>query len=227
MEEHHEHESATEPVENSRGKKEYEQKKAERMQMKEERNKKETHRARNNNGRLAKTVRNYAIAGAIVGVIGYGIFLFVQNAVPKGEDFSRAVELLPADHIPVGSVLPEYNSNPPSSGPHYGQTARSGFRAQAIPDQNVIHNLEHGDIWISYNPRVSDGAVQSLKRFGAAKVVITPREANDTDIALVAWGRIDAFNIENDEVPFERIQDFITRYVNRGPERVNGASGGI
>lgn len=173
------------------------------------------------------TLRNYALVAVIMIAAGYGIYLLSQNAAPKGEDFSRAIPLIEAGHIAAGSQLPEYTSNPPTSGPHYGQTARSGFREEATTDQHIIHNLEHGDIWIAYHPRVSDEIKQELKQFGAAKVIITPREANDSDIALVAWGRLDTFSVQNDIVPIERIKDFIKRYIDKGPERVPGASGGI
>lgn len=174
-----------------------------------------------------RTLRNWGIALVIIALVVYGLYLWVQSAAPQGEDFSRSVPLLEATHIPVGSPLPEYTSNPPSSGPHYPQTARSGFRTQAIPDQNIIHNLEHGDVWIAFNSRIAESAENDLKQFGAPKVIITPREENDFDIALVAWGRIDTFDLEGGTVPEGRIRDFITRYLNKGPERVPGASGGI
>lgn len=177
--------------------------------------------------KTARRVLNWSIAAVLVIALSYGVSALVQSAAPQGEDFSRAVPLLEATHIPVGSPLPEYPSNPPSSGPHYSQTARSGFRTQAIPDQNIIHNLEHGDVWIAFDPRIGEEAQNSLKKFAAPKVIITPREANDTDIALVAWGRIDTFDLEGGTVPEGRIRNFITRYLNKGPERIPGASGGI
>ena len=68
---------------------------------------------------------------------------------------------------------------------------------------------------------------EELKQFGAAKVIITPREANETDIALAAWGRLDTFNLDGKALPVERITDFIKRYANQGPEKVPQASGGI
>ena len=140
---------------------------------------------------------------------------------------SRAILAMEAVHIAEGSPLSEYNSNPPTSGPHYVQTARSGFRNESISDQNIIHNLEHGDVWIAYHPRILETVRDGLKQFAAAKVIITPREDNETDIALVAWGRLDTFNVENDVLPEQRIKDFIARYSNKGPERISGASGGI
>ncbi|MDZ4231454.1 MAG: DUF3105 domain-containing protein, partial [Patescibacteria group bacterium] len=150
-----------------------------------------------------------------------------QGSTPQGEDFSRAVPLMDTNHIEVGSSLPEYTSNPPTSGPHYVQTARSGFREEVISDQHLIHNLEHGDIWITYHPSVSDEVKEELRQFAAAKVIITPRETNDSDIILAAWGRLDTFDVEDNAVPVERIKDFIKRYTNKGPEQVPGASGGV
>ncbi len=178
-------------------------------------------------GRSMRVFRNYTLAVVIIAAIGYGIYFLSKSAAPKGEVFSRAIPLMEESHIAAGSQLPEYTSNPPTSGPHYGQTARSGFRNEAVSDQNIIHNLEHGDIWIAYHPRIAEEIVEKLKQFGAAKVIITPREANETDIAVAAWGRLDTFNMENNTLPVERIKDFIKRYSNKGPEQVPGASGGI
>jgi len=171
--------------------------------------------------------KNYAITIVIIVAGGFGLYFWAQSSVPQGEDFSQAIPLMGDSHIAVGSQLPEYNSNPPTSGPHYEQTVRSGWREEPIIDQNIIHNLEHGDIWIAYQPDLAEAIKEELKQFAAAKVIITPREANDTDIALVAWGRLDSFNIENNTLPVERIKDFIKHYTNQGPEKVPGASGGI
>src|SRR3989338_5285742 len=191
------------------------------------RQEKEAERRARKKARWARAFRNYAMAVLVMAPPASGIYLLAKSAAPKEEDFSRAIPVMEASHIAAGSRLPEYTSNPPTSGPHYSQTAKSGFREEAIPDQNIIHNLEHGDIWIAYHPRVTDEIKEELKEFAAAKVVITPRETNETDITLAAWGRLDTFNVENNALPVLRIKDFIKRYTNKGPERVPGASGGI
>lgn len=161
---------------------------------------------------------------ALLGFVGYGIY---RAAIPSGEDLSVAVIVQEPRHISPDARLAEYSSNPPTSGDHFSVTAKSGFREEEIPDQNIIHNLEHGDVWISFHPSVSADVKETLKQFGAAKVIITPRGANDTDIALAAWGRLDKFDLDGDIVPVLRIKDFIKRHLNKGPERVPGASGGI
>ncbi|MSU56049.1 MAG: DUF3105 domain-containing protein [Candidatus Taylorbacteria bacterium] len=157
---------------------------------------------------------------AVLGFSGWGIARMVQSSGPQSPDFSTAYPAQSRDHIEVGTEHPAYNSNPPSGGQHYILTAKKQFYTEPIPDENAIHNLEHGDIWITYHPRVSESVKNELKQFAFAKILISPREANDNDIALVAWDRVDAFNLDGDSVPKERIMDFINRYRNKGPEKI-------
>lgn len=90
-----------------------------------------------------------------------------------------------------------------------------------LPDEQVVHNLEHGHVWISYKPDLSSEAVKVLRGFAGGTTIVTPRSANDFDVALAAWGRLDKFNLENGQIDEQRIKDFISRYQNKGPENVN------
>lgn len=200
----------------------YEEKKEEKLKKKEEEKRKQKQEE------LKSNLWKYAVTVVVIVAVVFGVYSWYQSSQPEGEDLSQAIEIMGEEHIAVGSPLPEYNSNPPTSGPHYGQTARAGYREEEIPDQHIIHNLEHGDIWISYNPNtVSEEVREELKQFDTGKMIITPREVNDTDIALAAWGRLDKFDLEDGELPVQRIEDFIKRYVNQGPERIPGTSKGV
>ncbi|MBI2065708.1 MAG: DUF3105 domain-containing protein [Candidatus Zambryskibacteria bacterium] len=194
----------------------YEQKKQEREAEKEK------ERTRVQRAKVQKSITGYALWIFILVAVGYGIFLLAQTAGPEGEDFSTRYDIQGANHIADGTSHPEYNSNPPSSGWHYASPARGGFYDEPLPDERVIHNLEHGDIWIAYHPSISDEAKDILESFAGRYVVVSPRTQNDGDISLVAWGRVDTFDIENDVVNKERISNFLKRYDNRGPEKVRG-----
>lgn len=168
---------------------------------------------------------------AVIVILGYGIYIFSKSAGPEGEDFSQAISVMSRNHIPTGSEpAVAYNSNPPTSGDHYDVPARPGFREKPIVDGNLIHSLEHGLVWLSYHPRIG-GEADKLRDVTGPTTVVVPREANDTDIALAAWGRLDTFNLEDgtiDDNDFQRINDFIKRYSNKGPERIPpGQHGGI
>lgn len=164
--------------------------------------------------------KGLAVLFVFVLIVG-GIFFWIQRSfVASGVDYSKQYENLGQDHIKIGEAHKAYNSNPPSSGPHYEEPAQEGYYDAELPDEQLVHNLEHGDIWIAYHPRISQEMKDALKQFDASKVIITPRAKNDTDIALVAWTRVDAFNIENGKIDRARIEDFIKRYINTGPEKL-------
>jgi hypothetical protein len=164
----------------------------------------------------------------VAALLSWGGYSLVQNELPQSEDFSVAFPDQGRQHIPFEEPF-IYNSNPPSSGNHYERPARADFYEVSdppVPDSVLVHSLEHGDIWISYKPSVSEEIKDMLRDFAAAKVVVTPRAENDTDLALVAWARVDAFNLNETDDVRRRIQDFITRYVNRGPEKIPASASG-
>ncbi|QQG45141.1 MAG: DUF3105 domain-containing protein [Candidatus Sungiibacteriota bacterium] len=114
-----------------------------------------------------------------------------------------------------------YNSNPPTSGPHFAQPAEWGIYKEELPDENLIHNLEHGGVWISYKPGISEEIRKKLEGFFekyGRKIIVEPRSKNDLDIALVAWNRLDKFNAS--DFSEERVDRFIKAFRNKGPEFV-------
>lgn len=124
-------------------------------------------------------------------------------------------------HIPVGTQGVGYNSNPPTSGEHYPHTSEWGAYREETPDGILIHNLEHGGIWISYKPSIPEEMKQKLEGFSkkwGRKIIVVPRSANDTDIALAAWARLDTFSVA--EYSDERVERFIRAHRNKGPEFV-------
>lgn len=198
----------------------YEQKKQERGKAREEK------RQQAQSVRTTKSLMRYGLWILILAAIGYGLFLLAQTAGPDGEDFSVGYEIQGREHIADGATHPSYNSNPPSSGWHYGLPARGGFYDDPLPDEQVIHNLEHGDIWIAYHSNLNEEVIDTLESFAGQYVVVSPRAQNEGDISLVAWGRVDTLDVENGVVDRGRIKDFIIRYDNRGPERVRGIQTG-
>ena len=192
----------------------YKQKKREREATKEK------ERTQVQGAKVRKSIVRFILWILILVAVGYGIFLLAQTAGSEGEDFSVVYEIQGREHIADGISHPEYNSNPPSSGSHYASPARGGFYDESLPDERVIHNLEHGDIWIAYRSDISGEAKEIIKSFAGRYVVVSPRSENDGDISLVAWGRVDTFDLENNVVDEGRIRDFIKRYDNHGPEQV-------
>lgn len=153
---------------------------------------------------------------------GAGVFLSLRgNSSPDSSSIENLVERYPdqgGGHIAVGVSHPSYNSNPPTSGWHYAQEAEWGIYEEELPDEQIVHNLEHCGIWISYQPNISRETKENLASFVKkfpAKVILTPRAANDSPIVLTSWGIL--FKLSDyDEA---KILAFVAAFLNKtGPE---------
>ncbi|HEX7666773.1 MAG TPA: DUF3105 domain-containing protein [Polyangiaceae bacterium] len=63
--------------------------------------------------------------------------------------------LLPANHVGIGTEV-DYDSNPPSSGPHYPIWAAYQSYVVPVDRRYYVHDLEHGAIVLVYNCAVGD-----------------------------------------------------------------------
>lgn len=132
----------------------------------------------------------------------------------------KSIETQPAQHIQPGDSHPDYNSNPPTSGWHYPKPAEWGFYDKELPDERLVHSLEHGGIWISYK-NVSDSTrskLQQLAQEYPKSVIITQRSENDTPIAVASWGKL----MKLQSFDRDRIVEFIEKNMNYSPEPVAG-----
>lgn len=168
--------------------------------------------------------QGFIIGGIAIAVMAFGIFLFVQDAknnkqVDNDSNVSQVgqtIENQGQEHIPDGSEHPPYNSNPPTSGPHYTKPADWGVYDKQLPDEQLIHNLEHGGIWISYKD-VDEETKQKLEIIGKSNrgsVVVAPRPTNDTKIALASWTRLEKLDAYDEA----KILEFIKGNKNKSPE---------
>ncbi|WP_370587943.1 DUF3105 domain-containing protein [Trichocoleus sp. FACHB-591] len=135
-----------------------------------------------------------------------------------------ALPKLDQDHVPETEKV-KYNSNPPTSGPHYAIWAQWGIHAKAPLDERLVHNLEHGGVIISYKPEQIQG--QALEQIKAQvrdlsknnpRIILTPRPNLDTAIALTAWGYLQKL----DRYDPSAVTAFYNAHIARGPECKNG-----
>jgi len=140
------------------------------------------------------------VALLIVGTVIYAVVTNRQSLTPMGD----AVPTLESPHVESVDDV-EYTSNPPTSGPHFEQSASAGFYGnEEVSDGLLVHSLEHGYTIISYDCTTlssseCDALVSEIERYvtGKAKTIGIARTGMDTPIALTSWGRImklDEFN---------------------------------
>lgn len=128
------------------------------------------------------------------------------------------------EHVAEGTDI-DYNSNPPTSGPHYTVQADAGIYDEAPPDGQLVHNLEHGYVIISYKPgAVSDEELEQMRQQvldlskNNPRLILTPRSSLDVPIALTSWGYLQ--NLEAYDP--ETVEAFYNAHIARGPECSDG-----
>lgn len=147
----------------------------------------------------------------IVSIGGIGLFGWWLRGNPQGDVFP----IEGREHI-ADDQHATYQTNPPTSGSHHGQPAEWGVYDKELPDEKLVHNLEHGGIWISYKD-LNEEELKTLKKIAKnypRSVIMTPRAKNDTRIALASWGRL----LKLDTVDSEQIRSFIKNNRNHSPE---------
>ena len=86
-----------------------------------------------------------------------------------------------------------YATTPATSGTHAGRWADWGAYDTPVPDQYLVHNLEHGGVTFHFGNGMSQTQLDRLARFVAAEpgyVVVTPRAS---DALVPAESGVSAF----------------------------------
>ena len=125
-------------------------------------------------------------------------------------------------HVSDGSLV-SYNTVPPTSGDHWNIPRACGFYEDGLPNERIVHNLEHGNIVVSYNLADNDEVDRlrdAVGDVGLANVWGLTRFYEELplgQVAMAAWGVMDVMN----GVDPVRIENFFNTYSGRlGPERI-------
>lgn len=157
-----------------------------------------------------------ALALAIIAANSLG--LFRPDAGVSMPDRGRG-------HVPNGQPV-QYDSIPPTSGTHWvSSVAAWGAYTERVPDETIVHNLEHGGIAIAHNG-IDEATIAKMRgflttfpksRFGTVKLVIhLDNRLPSGQIAVTAWTRIDRL----DRLDEARIRRFYEAHLERCCEQV-------
>ena len=165
-------------------------------------------------------------AVSIAHIDGIGRQIEVAGDVAHFPDTLDITAVVPEGYHTVDPDDPSV-AIPPTSGRHWNRWASCGFYTEPVPDERIVHNMEHGNIIVSYN--LTDQAeIDDLKAayesidLTAAWGVARPYEGiAEGAVALTTWGVVDGPMVGVDAA---RIERFFDAYAGKlGPEFPNGA----
>ena len=177
--------------------------------------------------RRKQNVMLAVIGVVIVAVVAVIVWFNVQSNQPVVGEESFAAQ--GNTHIPLDTVASiSYNSTPPTSGPHYGNTVRWGVHEDPVRYEYLLHNLEDGGVVVYYQcPEGCPEVVAELEEILAPyidagnNVILAPNDPTwrengsqllhqdmGATIALVAWQKL----LLMEEVNADTINTFVERY---------------
>jgi hypothetical protein len=134
-------------------------------------------------------------------------------------------EWLKTDHK-EGFIV--YPTSPPIGGPHHPQwqNCMGDVYTKPIDNGNAVHSLEHGAVWLTYQPETDRTAVAQLADHITGKdyTMMSPYPALSTMISLQAWG----YQLTLTSLDLDAVDAFIAKYrIKASVETGSTCSGGV
>ena len=168
----------------------------------------------------------------VTGLVGWGAY-YINSANEKDEQQAAAAKKpvsgektwdkkkLTQNHV-KGTV--DYPMNPPVGGDHNQawMTCDGTVYTKAIANENAVHSLEHGAVWVTYNDKATDADIKTLsdKVSKTPYTLMSPDEDQSGPITLSAWGR----QLTVDKASDPRVEQFLTKYVQGSQTPEPGAA---
>lgn len=114
-----------------------------------------------------------------------------------------------------------YAQDPPAGGPHAPIWQECGFYHFPISSENAVHALEHGAVWITYQPDLAPDQIDELRKMSRMReVLVSPYPGLDSPVVATSWGHQLRLGSADDP----RLEDFISEYLD-GPDAPEPAAG--
>lgn len=166
----------------------------------------------------AREKRNQRLGlfGAIIGgtaVLAIIIGVVVSSATPPVDPAAIEIEGLETfenlEALHVQSAV-DYEMTPPAGGPHNPSWLNCGIYEEVIPAEYAVHSLEHGAVWVTYDPEQVQGADLDALRDAMPRtyMILSPFPGLDAPVVASAWG----VQVALDGVDDPRLRDFIIKY---------------
>jgi hypothetical protein len=164
-----------------------------------------------------------AIGVAIVVALAVAVPLLVtESPVPSDLKAVESYDDLSADHTPDDV---DYPQSPPVGGEHAPEWLECGVYDEPVRKENAVHDLEHGTVWISYDPDLDTDDVHALADELPQNGILAPYPGLTSPVVVTVWGRQLALVGADDP----RLELFIRTYGGgeTAPEPFASCAGGV
>ena len=151
-------------------------------------------------------------------IVGFGSLIYFDSRQRAGSEPPEGVEeynLAGTGQHTQGTV--DYEQSPPVGGEHNPVWQNAQFYENPVTNERAVHTLEHGAVWITYSPDLSQGEKDELREIVGSKncLMASPFEnlPKGTPVVASAWNN----QIELDGTDDPNLERFISAY-RQGPQ---------
>ena len=151
---------------------------------------------------------------ASVGVLGAALAAPLVDRALRGEERAqRALDLSLVETFEIGSTEHveddvDYPMDPPAGGPHHPIWLDCGVYDEPVREENAVHDLEHGTVWITHDPALPDDDVAALAEQLPDNGILSPREDLPSPVVVTVWG----VRLQLDGADDDRLGLFLEEY---------------
>lgn len=152
------------------------------------------------------------IAAVVVLFIGGFVALVVldsqQRAVGGPPSGTEEIEVGDAGRHTNEDV--DYPQSPAVGGVHNPVWQNAGFYSEPVREENAVHTLEHGAVWIAYSPDLPQEQRDTIRDLAEGRdcMLASPYPDLPSPVVATAWG----YQIELDSADDERLEQFVRQY---------------
>ncbi len=129
-----------------------------------------------------------------------------DEARPLPEDPPEGIRVYPATTNRTTEKPISYDREPPTNGDHDTSWQNCGFYERPLNDRHVVHAMDHGVVWITYQPNLPQAQVDSLRSYGKEDyVVVSPYPGQDAPVVATSW----RVQLELDGAKDPRLREFV------------------
>ncbi|HSU01050.1 MAG TPA: DUF3105 domain-containing protein [Nocardioides sp.] len=134
-----------------------------------------------------------ATVGAVL-VLGAALAApLVDRAVRGDEAAQRALDLTLVETWDITDRAHttdevDYVQDPPAGGAHAPVWLACGVYDEPVRDENAVHDLEHGTVWITHDPGLSADDREELADQLPTNGIMSPREGLPSPVVVTVWG---------------------------------------
>lgn len=178
--------------------------------------------------RRAERRRQQPRTATIFGIVVLGVLAAIVGlSINRAGQKIEGVTAYPGQEGGHVETSVTYEQNPPVGGPHSPAWQNCGVYTSPIANENGVHTLEHGAVWITYRADLSITELQALQTLTrqSGYRLLSPYADLPSPIVLSAWG----YQLHLEQADDPRLTTFIEQYERSSfaPEPGAPCTGGL